>query len=497
MFDEIAKGVSAVTIGCAFLIHGALAQQPLTADGGFAAGPMKTCGGDLALLNQVSGWQVAWPAQWAAAVKAPDAITKDNIDLWAGVPMALEDAQRTLGESIGGDKMAPRAVIIRVLSQLDGLATALENEDQRYFTEGVGGAFASQWNALLSEKVHPAITDYAAFLRDSYLPHAPEKSTLARLPDNKDCFLNAVETWSSTALTVEELEAIGQRRLKKTETELKADPDFKNQQDYAAILASLRNTTVTTTEAELLAISNAAVDRAQKKVLRAFRPFEMSKPVVEAMPIHMQASFPAGFYRPPQGDAPAAYVINPSRPDERRLMAEVIAFHETSPGHHLYFAYPKTSDGGPFNAGMVEGWAIYAEMLADELELYSSPYFRRGMLAKHLWASSRLIIEPGLHVHGWTRDEAVDFMLDVTALSRSEAALEVDRYLAMPGHSVSYMLGGDIIFELREEAKEVLGDKFDLREFHHVVLDQGIRTLPRLKSDVADWVAEVKGETRE
>ena len=497
MVSKIVKSVSAISVCCACLFHGALAQQTLAADGGFAAGPMKTCGGDLAYLNQVSGWQVAWPAQWATVAQTPASISENSIALWGDVPEAIEETKKSLGESIGSNEMAPRAVIIRVLSQIDGLAAALENKDPRYFSEEADNPLASQWNTLLQEKAHPAIADYASFLRHEYLPRASEKSTLAMLPENKGCFLNAVETWSSIALTVEELETIGQQRLEKTETELRADPEFYNQRDYAEILNSLRDIKVTTSEVDLLAISNAAVDRAQEKTLNAFRPFEMTKPVVETMPLHMQASFPAGFYRPPQGEAPAAYVINPSRPDERRLMAEVIAFHETAPGHHLYFAYPKTSDGGPFNAGMVEGWAIYAEMLADELELYSSPYFRRGMLAKHLWASSRLIIEPGLHVHGWSRDEAVDYMLSVTALSRSEAELEVDRYLAMPGHSVSYMVGGATIFDMREEAKETLGDKFDLREFHHVVLDQGIRTLPRLKSDVADWVTEVKGEARE
>lgn len=210
------------------------------------------------------------------------------------------------------------------------------------------------------------------------------------------------------------------------------------------------------------------------------------------MPAHMQASFPAGYYVGPS-DYPGAagqYVINPSRPGERRLMAEAIAFHEGVPGHHLFFDYPRETQSEGFNAGLLEGWGLYAEYVADEMGLYSSTLDRQGMMAKHLWAASRLIVEPGLHLRGWSRDKAIDFMLENTLLSRTEIEIEVDRYIAMPGHSLSYILGADVIMSERENARAAMGDRFDIRAFHEVVLAPGVRPLPQLREEIRAWAQQ-------
>ena len=206
---------------------------------------------------------------------------------------------------------------------------------------------------------------------------------------------------------------------------------------------------------------------------------------VAALPPAMEASAAAGFYRSAAGGRPAAYVINLARPEERRLMAEAIAFHETLPGHHVRAALGLPA--GDFNSGFAEGWGIYAEYLADEMGLYSSRLDRAGMMAEHLWAASRLVVEPGLHLHGWTRERAVAFMRAHTALSDAEIAVEVDRYIATPGQSLSYMLGYDRIAGARRHAERVLGRRFDLRRFHDIVLGPGSRPLDRVHADVVRW----------
>jgi uncharacterized protein (DUF885 family) len=178
-------------------------------------------------------------------------------------------------------------------------------------------------------------------------------------------------------------------------------------------------------------------------------------------------------------------VINLSRPQDRRLMAEVIAFHEPLPGHHVRAALGLPA--GDFNSGFAEGWALYSEYLADEMGLYSGPLDRAGMMAKHLWAASRLVVEPGLHLHGWSRDRAVAFMRAHTALTDAEIAVEVDRYIATPGQSLSYMLGYDRIIGARHYAERRLGHDFDLRRFHRIVLGPGSRPLDRVHADVVRW----------
>ena len=166
-------------------------------------------------------------------------------------------------------------------------------------------------------------------------------------------------------------------------------------------------------------------------------------------------------------------------------MAEVIAFHEGLPGHHTRFALDLPE--GDFNSGFAEGWALYSEYVADEMHLYSGRLDRAGMMAKHLWAASRLVVEPGLHLHGWTRARAVAFMHAHTALSDAEIAVEVDRYIATPGQSLSYMLGYDRIAAARRHAERALGPRFDLRQFHQIVLGPGSRSLDRVYADVVRW----------
>lgn len=206
---------------------------------------------------------------------------------------------------------------------------------------------------------------------------------------------------------------------------------------------------------------------------------------------HIQESAPAGYYKGAQGSVPAQYIINTSRPGERRLMAEVLAFHEGIPGHYLWDVYPRKIAETGYNSGLHEGWAIYAEYLADELHLYSSTFDRQGMMAKHLWAASRLIVEPGLHLNGWSRDAAVKFMLDNTLLSKHEAEIEVDRYIAMPGQSLGYILGADLILSERGRARKILGKDFDLAQFHDVILQKGMRSLPQVRNDIRNWVESI------
>ena len=464
------------------------AGAPLIADAGFARTPLATCETDLQYLNAISGWQTAWPAQWAQIART-GAPSQNDLDQWKHAPSALNDLTETLAGSIGGPRAAPQAATIRVLDQIDQLTDDLWTSSSKFLIAEPETDAALTWNAFVKSELAPALSAFERFLRDEYLPGASDAAGLAAIDDGAACFSKAVAWWTTLEMTGEEITTTGNRLLAQTQAELVATGD--EGQSLNDILDHLRNqqNNDATTAAELIAISEAALARASGEMHRAFAQTPSTPVIVEEMPLHMQASFPAGFYRP--GDESAAYVINPSRPGERRLMAEVIAFHEGLPGHHLFFAYPREGDARDFNAGLAEGWAIYAEYLADELGLYGTDYDRQGMIAKHLWAASRLVIEPGLHLHGWTREEAIDFMLSNTAMQRAEVEIEIDRYIAMPGQSLSYMLGADLLLTERALAETALGDAFDIKAFHSVVLDADLRPLPVVRTDIRDWVASM------
>lgn len=467
----------------------AIAQsQPVVADGGFARSGIAECKTDLRYLNQVTGWQATWPRQWAG-VAASGNNFEDAAEQWSVAPQALDGLINTLRDGIAMGETAPRPVVLRVMQQVRDLANDLENEEPRYFSEVDA---AKDWNALLASNVLPALRAFIQFLEDDYLPAAKKKPGLLKIEKGKACFERAVEFWTTLPLDRDDIETIGNRLLEATRADLLATAD--DSETFEDVMARLRErqNNDETTEEELIAISQAALDRAQENVLKAFSKAPPRRVVVEPMAKHLQASAPAGYYRAPV-DGPAGYIINPSRPGERRLMAEVIAFHEGVPGHHLFFDYPRETPSQGFNAGLLEGWGLYAEYVADDMGLYSSTFDRQGMMAKHLWAASRLIVEPGLHLRGWSREQAIEFMAENTLMARAEIEIEVDRYIAMPGHSLSYMAGADFIMSERERAREILGDRFDIKAFHDVVLAPGVRPLPQVRDGIRGWVEEQTG----
>jgi uncharacterized protein (DUF885 family) len=479
--------IAAVAFACLTEISSAYAQSEPLADGGFAASALSACKTDLRYLNHVSGWQGVWPREWQA-VAASAASSAEAIARWQAAPAAVNDAIDALRTGIVSKETAPRPVVLRVLQQVRDLIGALDARDSRYFAESAAGG---AWNALIKDEILPALIEYERFLDVEYLPKARRRPGLSDIENGEDCFRHAVAFWTTLDLSRDEIEAVGRRLLEATRADLAATGE--DGADVEKIMERLREwqTTDMTTAAELIAISEKVLTRAQDATLLAFEKTARRPIDVVEMPAHVQASFPAGYYVGPNDDPASAgqYVINPSRPCERRLMAEAIAFHEGVPGHHLFFDYPRETPSQGFNAGLLEGWGLYSEYVADEMGLYSTTFDRQGMMAKHLWAASRLIVEPGLHLRGWSREKAIDFMLESTLLPRAEIEIEIDRYIAMPGHSLSYMLGADLILSERERARAELGPAFDIRAFHELVVGPGVRPLPQLRDEIRAWAA--------
>ena len=467
-------------------------SKPLVADSGFAAQALKSCKTDLRYLNQVIGWQVKWPRQWQNTITdGPDSANK-SITTWSQIPAALTFAIETLRLGIASNETAPRPVVIRVQQQVRDLLTDLTALNSKYRFKNVKHKNAAQWNTLINEKIAPAVSAFESFLRNEYLPNTSKSPGLSVLKGGTECFYEAVTWWTTLNPSLQKIEETGRRLLDDSRVQLLATG--KEGDTVRSILTGLRTKTKAnhTTAKELLSISELALARAQDKTLLSFSKQTKKKFLVSEMPIYMQASAPAGYYGKAQGNTPARYIINPSRPNERRLMAEVIAFHEGIPGHHLWVTYPRDNPSTGYNSGILEGWALYSEYLADEMGLYSSTYDRQGMITKHLWAASRLMVEPGLHLRGWSREDAIRFMMENTVMSRTEIEIEVDRYIAMPGQSMSYMLGADLILSERKRAKDLLGNTFDLAEFHDVILEPGVRSLPKVREDIRNWVLMVK-----
>jgi uncharacterized protein (DUF885 family) len=246
---------------------------------------------------------------------------------------------------------------------------------------------------------------------------------------------------------------------------------------------------------DLIARSQAALARAKARIHDWFGLLPKADVVIERYPKFREKNGP-NEYNPPaeDGSRPAVFFINAYEAEKKsRVEAESTAFHETIPGHHLQGAIAMERKSihpiGRYlgNAGYQEGWALYAERLADEMKLFSTDLDRLGMLSSQALRAVRLVVDSGIHTRGWTRQQAIDYMLAHTAEDRADVVSEVDRYIIYPGQATAYMLGKLEISRARADAQQAMGAKFDLKQFHDRVLEDGAIPVRFLHRKINTW----------
>jgi uncharacterized protein (DUF885 family) len=250
---------------------------------------------------------------------------------------------------------------------------------------------------------------------------------------------------------------------------------------------------------EMVDYARAALVRAHAVLPQWFGRVPQAEVVVEPYPAFQEKTAPLGEAQAAaaDGSSPGKYLINTYQAEQQsKAGLEATAFHEAYPGHHTQFtiAQERTDLHAIsryfFLSGYGEGWALYTERLADEMGLYSSDLDRLGMLSNEAWRAARMVVDSGIHGLGWSRQQALDYMDAHNTNSHELNAAEVDRYIAVPGQATSYMLGALEIRRLREHAEAALGDRFDIRAFHDLVLEDGAIPLDQLGSKVERWVEQ-------
>jgi uncharacterized protein (DUF885 family) len=252
------------------------------------------------------------------------------------------------------------------------------------------------------------------------------------------------------------------------------------------------------TSDEVFAKAASSLARAAEAAPAWFGRLPLASCEIAAMGPHEEGHVGAAYYRmgTADGSRPGQYVINTSRPETRpRYEAEAMTYHESIPGHHLQVALGQELEELPAfrrhlgPSSYFEGWGLYAERLADEMGLYSSDVDRLGLLSFDAWRAARLVVDTGLHARGWTRRQAIDFLVAHTALSTPSAIDEVDRYIVLPGQALAYKTGQLELLRMRADARAAMGSAFDIRGFHDLVLGGGALPLPTLRAVVAEWAS--------
>ena len=355
---------------------------------------------------------------------------------------------------------------------------------------------------IVDSQIRPALRRLLACLGDELLPVARpgDQVGIRFVPGGAEGYRAAVRRHTTTGLSPEEIHQIGLDVLAALQDEW-AELGGKVLQvtDVPAIHERLREDRSLrfADSAQIVRTVTAALQRAEEARDSWFPRFDIPGCVIEEIDPVEAGNAPLAYYRPPAagGKRPGAHCVLTAEPQQRYVYEyEALSFHESTPGHHLQIASSQTLPLPAFRrfldaevCGYVEGWGLYCERLADEMGLYTSDLQRLGMLSFDALRACRLVVDTGMHHHGWSRAQAMDFMWRNTATTQSNVRNEIDRYIGWPGQALAYMVGRREIRRLRERAERRLGARFDIRGFHGTVLGNGAVPLGVLDQLVADW----------
>ena len=377
------------------------------------------------------------------------------------------------------------------------------------------GVPASEHDRLRAEGrqavMEGAVAGYRAFLEfmtEDYIPNARETIGASELPDGEAYYAFQVHRFTTLDVTPEEVHEIGLRevaRIQKEMDEVMAQVGFDGTlQDFIQFLRTDPRFYAKTGE-ELLKDAAWIAKQMDGKLPSLFKTLPRLPYTVKPVPDDIAPKYTSGRYvGAPKGSTRAGtYWVNTYDLPSRPLYAlEALTFHEAVPGHHLQIALSEELDDLPpfrrfsYISAFGEGWGLYSEHLGLEAGFYQDPYSNFGRLTYEMWRACRLVVDTGIHAFGWTRQQAMDYMAERTALSLHEIETETDRYIGWPGQALAYKMGELEIRRLRKKAEDALGTAFDVRTFHDAVLLQGSIPLPVLADQVDRYIARVQAQTQ-
>jgi uncharacterized protein (DUF885 family) len=458
----------------------------------------RVCRAELWDVSHMDGWHLTMVrvAQEQPVETADE--RAQALERWRAAPRMVEQEINNLKRGLKAGYSAPQSVVRRVAKQISRLVEPTANKSPLLAPaeRSPDEKFKESFAAVVAEHVNPALRRYHGFLETQYLPAARGTLSIAAHPDGERCYQAYLRLHTTLSRSAEEVYALGKRTVGENMSAV-AELGLRKfgTRDFAAILRLIdaAQDNRFTSKQELLAFSREVVARGHERCLPLFAKLSIQEVLVEPFREFMLGSGASSHYeRQTDLSKPAYYrIATDNWSDDRKGTAELTAVHEAYPGHHLQISLAQTLEQSPvaklsFNAAYLEGWARYAEMLAEEAGIYRCDY---TLMSRRIWPARGLVADPGLHALGWSREQTVAYLLESGRFTASSAEDMVDRMAILPGQLASYDSGGLEFMALREQAKRELGSRFDIREFHRVVLDQGVVPLGTLRDNVEKWIS--------
>ncbi len=454
-------------------------------------------------LNHMFGWPNALPIVASMQPVATEEERAAALARWEKLPAYIAQDRANLETGLANGYSVPKRVAARVVAQLDMLLETPPQESPFIaFPEGGGDAFSAEAAALVEEKINPAIAGFRAFLKETYIPVARDSLAITANPDGAACYEAMLRAYHGAPIGSKKTHDRGAEAVAANRADVTArGKEMFGTEDFAEILKRLETAPGNrfASEEEQIAYTRDLVAVTKEKSAPFFSTLPEQALIVEPYPDYLKGTGQSSRYEPtPPSQGPATYRIDTDDwAQQTRGEAEIVVVHEGWPGHHLQIATAYAVEGlHPIvqllsSTAYVEGWARYSEALAEEAGVYESGY---GAISRRTWPARGMVMDTGLHAYGWSEEQVKAFAIESGRFNAETAEVLLDRIAVIPGQLTAYDTGGLEIFALRKEAEERLGDKFDIRDFHDRILENGAVPLTAMREHVEEWIAEREKE---
>lgn len=431
-------------------------------------------------------------------------------------PVLMDQTIALMQQGIQEHMVHPKVIMQRIPGQIDKQIVTDATQSGFYkpflhFSRNISPADQQRLQAAgrqaIEQQVVPAFQKFKQFFVNEYLRACYDQVGAWQLPHGDQLYEFDVRHYTTTNITPEQVHQIGLREVARINAEMQrvmAQTGFKgSRQEFFNFLRTDPRFFYKGPD-ELFEAYQALAKSVDPNLIKVFRTLPRQPYGVEPIPATVAPDTTTAYYRPGalDGSRAGTYFVNLYKPETRpKWEMTALTLHESVPGHHLQIARGQELGAVPMFRRMgsytafVEGWGLYAESLGDDMGLYSDPYSKFGQLTYEMWRAVRLAVDTGIHAKHWTRDQAIQYFKENAPKHELDIVNEIDRYIAWPGQALAYKTGELKIKDLRTRARQELGDKFDIKEFHDVVLGSGALPLDILERNVTDWLSEKRNGT--